>query len=187
MKIGIDFDDTIIAQFRVVVEILNAKFGFDMKYEDVSHWNWPSEHYPMTKQDILDVVYDFNPIHCNPTDPKVSKYFNKIAKKHYVRVITARWGKIDLAHKIYLTLQKLGIEHYESIILCGKNLKQDYGFDVIVDDNPNLASGIINSGITSPYLILFNQPWNWSVECEKYSNITRVNNWKQVYNVIKTL
>lgn len=186
MRIGIDLDDTIIAQFGIVVEKLNERFGFDIEYNDVAYWNWPSDHYPMKKQDILDIVYKIKPADCELTDPKIAKYFNKIGKKHDIDIITARWGDKYLARDIYLALKGFGIGEYKNIILCGKKNKQGYGFDVLIDDNPNLANGIIDSN-NKTKLILFNQPWNWSIECEKYPHITRVNTWKQVYNVIKSL
>ena len=101
MKIAVDLDDTIIAQHRATVDILNKKYVFDIDYDKIYDWDMRKSNYDVDKELILDIVYHFRPYHCEPTDNKISKYFNKIGKEHEIDIVTARWGPILLKFDIF--------------------------------------------------------------------------------------
>ena len=61
------------------------------------------------------------------------------------------------------------------------DLKLKIEFEIYVDDNPNLVEPIKN--LKNRYLLLFNQPWNLDSICEQ--KIFRVNNWKEIYEIIQ--
>lgn len=185
MKIAVDLDDTIISQYDEVLKILNERHGLNIDYNKVAYWNWTQDNYEeITLEEILDIVYNFRPQYCKPTDPKIAKYFKKIYEKHDIDIVTARWGYDFLEEDIHEALYKLDL-YYDHVVLCGRKNKQHMGYDLLVDDNPNLANGMI--GMESPYLIVFDRPWNWSIECEKHPTFFRAKDWKQVYNVIRSL
>lgn len=198
MKIAVDFDDTIISQYDEVLKILNKRHNLNIDYNKVSYWNWTQDNYDeVTRDEIMDIVYNFKPQKCKAIDPHVAKYFNKIACKWTTDIVTARWGPPYMGYDIKDALNNLNLKYYHNIILCGKKYKQYMQYHLIIDDNPNLANGIIkdwkNGGLHTdryPYvtkLILYDRPWNWSVECDKYPFLFRANDWKQVYKIVKSL
>jgi 5'(3')-deoxyribonucleotidase len=193
MRIAIDFDDTIILQYAEVIKILNKRHGLNIDYNEVSYWNYTQDNYEeVTLEEILDIVYHFKPYDCKPVDKHIANYFNKITKKHDVDIVTARWGNDRLYMDIQYTLYLLGLRDYKDIILSKNNHKQDMGYDLIVDDSPNLPKALLEDWFGGaimfelPTVIVYDQPWNWSIECEKYPFLHRAKDWKQVYNIVKS-
>ena len=186
MKIGIDFDDTIVDQLKDIVDILNKKRGYNIKFRDITHWKWLREEYPITKEELLTEIYDYNPCWCQPTDSRIAKYFNLISAEHIVDVVTARIGPPYLPHLIYDTLIKFGLKHIHNLIIVKNTWKQDLKYDVLVDDHPLMTENVIANG-NNVKIILYTQPWNKYIDCDKYENVYRAKNWRQVYEIIKSL
>lgn len=184
MKIAVDFDDTIVLQYAEVLKILNEKYDINIDYNKVGYWCWTQDNFPVvTLEEILDIVYNFKPYDCQPVDKYLTKYFNKLTKEHYVEIVTARWGEDCLEMDIWRTLSKYRLKGFHDIVLSGNGDKQHLNYEVYVDDSPNLAEAFMKShyGI----LILYDQPWNWYIECDKHWNLFRAKDWKQVYKIIK--
>ena len=185
MRISCDLDDTIISQYSEVLKILNERHNLNIDYNKIAYWNYTQDNYDeIDIKEILDIVYNFKSYRCQPVDQHLTKYFNKLTKENLVDVVTARWGDDNLNVDIWVTLTMLKLKDYRNIILSGNNHKQNLNYDIYIDDSPNLAKSIIG---TEKILILYNQPWNWFIECDKHWNIFRARDWKQVYKIIKSL
>ena len=165
---------------------MSGRYCVDIDYNKVSHWCWTQETYPVvTLEEILDIVYNFKPYDCKPVDKYLTKYFNKLTKEYFVDVVTARWGDDGLEMDIWKTLSKYKLKGFHDIVLSGNGNKQHLDYEVYVDDSPRLAECFME--IDNAILVLYNQPWNWYIECDQHWNIFRAKNWKEVYKIIKSL
>ena len=66
------------------------------------------------------------------------------------------------------------LKGFHDIVLSGNGNKQHLDYEVYVDDSPNLAESFMETD--NAILVLYNQPWNWYIECDMHWNIFRAKN-----------
>lgn len=188
MKIGIDIDN-VISNFNEV--LLNEYIKHDKELRNTGIINKDAEYirrgmFDWTKAEEQD-FYQNNIERIAKSlgvidDAK--EYIDKLkANGHYIYIITGRdngeytdpynmtkqWLK---NHDIYyneLILTDAYDDHAKSKICIENNI------DIMIDDSVRICEDCIHSGINT---ILMDTPYN------KYSDIKRVNNWKEIYEYI---
>lgn len=184
MIIYVDLDGVIWNSHEIMVEIYNKKYNKNITINEIINWNFFSKK-------IFKKIY-------TETCKKISNYQVLDIFSHYymflfndkyiVNILTHHWNGIKKIEKCLLGLNmKKGLE-YNKIIKPKKNKsKINYmkNHSIIIDDNPILVDKIKNHD--HKYLLLYDSPWNKSVNCDEYRNVFRVHNFREVAEKIEQL
>lgn len=188
MKIAVDIDGVLLDLVITFCEIFNEKYNMHYTKEDVSNWEFFND-WNISEEEAFGIFYQIyeNTMVVPFIDEDASKFMKKLNLDHDVYILSARTSlyKAQIIKKLNLHNIKKG-EHYNELILVHHkpyDQKQNYKFDIYIDDNPHLAETIKKT--KERYLLLYNQPWNQNFICK--NNIIRVYNWKEVYETIMSL
>ncbi len=182
MNIGIDIDDTITNTFDYLMPYIAEYFNTDIKYlktNNISYSNLPEE-WKKKEFELAKTYYD-KVILNTPIKLDAVKYIKKIKElKHSIIIITARNTNmyVDPYKLSTEQLKKHGI-YYDKLICSFDKAKvcMEENIDLLIDDS------IYNCELTNKLKIetlLFNCKSNNNIE----TRLTRVNNWKEVYDYI---
>ena len=188
MKIAVDVDGVILDSMVQFCQICNKRFGMHHVKDDATNWDF----YQDWKIPLGVLTETFRMLHENPMDtPIVDKNTPKIMEElqvtHQLDIITSR--EIHTRDPLINRLDSLGIHkgsHYGDIILSPtmpSDVKLTYNYDIFIDDNPNLATSIHE--YENKILLLFDQPWNRSVQDS--SIVVRVKSWKAILEYINSI
>ncbi|TFG26295.1 MAG: hypothetical protein EU532_10135 [Promethearchaeota archaeon] len=188
VKIAVDIDGVLLDLVITFCEIFNEKYNMHYTKEDVSNWEFFND-WNISEEEAFGIFYQIyeNTMVVPFIDEDASKFMKKLNLDHDVYILSARTSlyKAQIIKKLNLHNIKKG-EHYNELILVHHkpyDQKQNYKFDIYIDDNPHLAETIKKT--KERYLLLYNQPWNQNFICK--NNIIRVYNWKEVYETIMSL
>lgn len=178
MKILIDIDDTISNFGETLVNWLNKTHNTNYKKSDIANWEWfrdnfdnpwqPTEYKSFWKQ----IKIDKNAIY----------FIEKLAEEgHEIYLVSASFPSDTLGYKIRKTLSNFNenLINRNNVIICYN--KGMINGDIRIDDGiHNLYDGCIN--------ILYTQPWNIIFKNEENNPFfIRKDNWKEIYEFIKTI
>jgi uncharacterized HAD superfamily protein len=186
MKIAIDVDGVILDLMGEFCQIYNERFGTNYSKEDANNWDFYKD-WEMSLEFLTDT---FRYLHENPMrTPLIDRAAPEIMKvlqlTHETDIITSREAHTRKA--LIKRLDSLEIykdSHYTNILitpLSPTDVKLRYDFDIFIDDNPNLGKSINN--YENKILLLYSQPWNYSVQ--NAPKVVRVNNWNEILGYLK--
>ncbi|MDD5054545.1 MAG: hypothetical protein PHG04_04185 [Candidatus Nanoarchaeia archaeon] len=194
MKIAVDFDGVLMRTNEALIEVFNNKYGSDLKYNDITSWKmW--EIFNCKEEEVLSaflelVDYDWAKI---PMEPKANYFLGKMHPLCHLDILTDRTFIPNTLEKVENKLKLEGImkgTHYRNLIDTKGVDKKEFGYDLYVDDNPEMAKSEKGT------LILFDQPWNKEVKSKEFNDnlkileemlacpenkVFRAKNWSQVY------
>jgi uncharacterized HAD superfamily protein len=188
VRIAVDIDGVLLDLVITFCEIFNERYNTHYTKEDVSNWEFFND-WNITEEEAFEIFFQIyeNTMDVPFIDEKASEYMRKLNINHDVYILSARTSqyKSQIIEKLNFHNIKKGVHYKELILVHHKpyDQKQNYNFDVYIDDNPHLAETIKN--IKERYLLLYDQPWNQDFNCK--NNIIRVHNWKEVYDTIISL
>ena len=188
MRIAVDIDGVLLDLVITFCEIFNERYNTHYRKEDVSNWEFFND-WNITEEEAFEIFFQIyeNTMDVPFIDKDASEYMRKLNINHDVYILSARTSqyKSQIIEKLNNHNVKLGVHYNELILVHHKpyDQKQNYKFDVYIDDNPHLAETIEKT--KGRYLLLYDQPWNQDFVCK--NNIIRVHNWKEVYDTINSL
>ena len=177
--ICVDMDDTIENLLESWIRYLNIKYNLNKKTEEVTDWDMQVLYPELTKTQLYEPLLDSN--------------FWKLVTPKEDAIIYLR-QLFEEGHNIYIcTCSHYATikDKFESIILKYFNFidwnhciiianKQLISCDIMIDDGiHNLVGG-------NYYKFLFTSPYNKNYNAEE-NGMTRVSNWKEVYEKIQIL
>ena len=182
LRIAVDIDGVLLDLVVNFCDIFNKKHGTSYNKNDINNWEFFNE-WNISEEEAFEIFFEIyeNTMSVPFIDEAAPEYMEKLNKIHDVYILSARASeyRAQLIEKLNLHGIKKGDQYIDLILLHHKPYasKQDYNFDVYVDDNPHLANAI--RLMKDRYLLLYDQPWNQNFICE--NNIIRVHNWNEVY------
>ena len=175
MKILIDMDDVLTTCVSVWVNMLNKKYGTNVKYVDVLYWDLHLLFPHLTRDQILEPLgqkefWD----QVEPLDNAI-KYVKQLKEcGNKIIIVTASYpasyqykGTVINKFFPFIDFDDIVVAHNKGLIAG----------DVLIDDNPkNLES-------REGYGILFTAPHNKAYQVDN-KKIFRANNWDEVYKLV---
>jgi uncharacterized HAD superfamily protein len=186
MKIAIDIDGVLLDIVVNFCEIFNKKHGTSYIKKDITNWEFFND-WNLSEEEAFEIFFQIyeDTMSVPFIDETAPDYMEELNRNHEVFILSARASQYrsQIIEKLKLHGIRKGEQYIKLILVHHKPYasKQDYEFDVYVDDNPHLAEAI--KSMKDRYLLLYDQPWNQNFLCE--NNIIRVYNWKDVYKKIK--
>jgi hypothetical protein len=102
--------------------------------------------------------------------PGAKETILELEKEHEIYFLTSK--RKDMEAWTRVVLQREGLAHIRLVNnMTDNKAKDEYLYDVLIDDNPNIAH--------YKKLILFDRPWNRYVKTE-----TRISSWSELKGVL---
>lgn len=185
--IAVDVDGILANQVLPLLPKIAAKFGVDLKYENVTEWDLP-----LANTDIATLIRDEQKskeyILSLPTIAGASIAMNKLIKKYKVAIVTARPPESDPWTKQWLIENDIPYDDYFN---QKEGTKQNIAAAVslLIDDyQKNIEEFLSNSNGAA---ILYSQPWNGNRDTlHDYiakGRLVVVDNWEEVVSTVRRL
>lgn len=177
LNIGVDIDGVIADQVSGVLPLVNYQLGTSYKFEDWKWWNFISDVSDIGIGELLrlmEISWEKETIPL--MEEGIVKTLHEIKKIGRLTIISARTFKSH--SKVIETLQRWGIDYDAIVLLTGKEEKQDYPLDVLIDDHPTI-------GYSEMPLIVIDQPWNQEIKEDWHT--VRVSSVKDAIPILKEL
>lgn len=199
-KVGVDWDDTSITHFELLIRYLNEVWGLKINYEEITGTSW-GKKYGLGPNDENSIMYGF--WHFRPEDGQPPYYergkpidgategLAAIARiGGQSAVITAR-----LKHQQAFTKSQmnrffpgffpLGDHYSENPYHGGKGktkpqIARKLGVDIAIEDSYYQARAYASAGIP---VVLLEKPWNR--EYDLTEGMTRVPSWEQIVEQVQ--
>lgn len=182
MRLGIDIDDTITNTYECVIKEIADHYRID--YNELLNRNlkytyfFDSDEFPKYDRFVVDKFSDISPK--VPIKADALEFLSKLHDEgNEIIFITARhYGEYNDPYNITLNyLNKYNIPFDKIIVGALDKAKAciDEDIDLFVDDNISNCEKVIESGIDT---LLFNARFN------SESNLKRVYNWEDVYDLV---
>jgi len=194
LNIAFDIDGVYIPLMNVLIGKANEMYGFKIRIEDVTKYEvW--ECTPLTKEmfhKIFEELIKEDILRYLKVEEGAQKVINKLYdnKNNRIYHLTARevwWGKNAREHtieclksnNIKFDEDKLILDHEKTLLVEELNL------DYIVEDTLYKVKEIAGKN-KNVMVLLMDRPWNQCGEIDgnKYGNITRVYNWREIGNIL---
>ncbi len=185
MRIAVDIDGVLLDIVVNFCDIFNKKHGTSYDKKDITHWEFFND-WNISEEEAFEIFFQIyeNTLSVPFIDETAPEYMEELNQSHEVFILSARASQYrsQIIEKLNLHGIRKGIQYIKLILVHHKPYasKQDYKFDIYIDDNPHLANAI--KSMKDRYLLLYDQPWNQNFLCS--NNIIRVYNWKDVYEKI---
>jgi len=176
MKIGIDVDGVISDFVGTFKEIVKKRYNVSLNEKDIREHDLykilgikPEEAFELVQETLS---HDLKP------QIGAVESINQLYRSHKIIILTARPPEtLDITKK---WLEKHNIMHHDLIYSKeGSKFEYDGKLDVIIDDH---LREIINWIGKIPIVIVYNHPWNKSLNVKK--NFLRANNWNDILKII---
>lgn len=178
LRILCDADDTIENLTVHWLDVLNNRYNYNVKKEDLKIWDMTAAFPELSKEAVLEPLYE-EKFWDNITPIEDSGYYlnRLIDEGHELYIVTASIPETFDA-KVRKLIQLFPFLCHSQIILSHN--KQQIDGDVLIDDGVhNLIGGRYRK-------LLFHQPNNSYFKEDDY-DITRVFSWKDVYAEISAM
>ena len=182
LRIAIDFDDTIADQTAILLPLMNWKLGTATKAEELE---WDFFHRNQITEDAFWQIHDlYDSTYLRRAMPPVDPYAFPVVKElvrkgHKVDIVTRNEKRGHDSIRAWLFMHGLDLR-VRPIGRGGGDAKARLGYDVFVDDNPQLADVIRRH--PSKRLVIYERPWNRKVEVGR--NIFRASDWLEVREIL---
>jgi len=180
MKIAIDFDNVLVDSSKLLIEIYNKKYKKNITFNDINKWNFWGKNafeyiYPRSCKRVREVIL---------LDENIPHYLFLLNNKHDVDILTqSRCGINAMIKRLEQLNIKKGIEYID--LIKTRTKKVEYQYSVFFDDNPQMVYDI--QKYPSKYLLLFDCPWNASIDSNEYRNVFRIHEWHNILEKIEMI
>ena len=185
MRIGIDIDDTMADTFDFMMPYVAEFFNMDLEYlkENNISYNTLTDEMKKRENEFAKTYFD-TIAPDTPFKPDAKEYVDKIKQLgNEIIIITAR-DKTLYEDEYKATIKELKNNNiYYDKLICNRDkatVFETEKIDLVIDDSIKYCTDANQLGIET---ILFNSKKNINQESELY----RVNNWKEVYEKVKSL
>lgn len=176
MIILIDMDDTIEQLLRAWLKGVNERYGYSVRYEDMTSWDVSAPYHGLTKEQVYSIPDE--PGFWGTVEPiegaaEVIRSF--MDEGHEVYIVTAT-PYISVAEKMEdLLFRWFPFITWDQVIITRR--KQLIRGDVLIDDGVHNLEG-------GDYIkILMTAPHNRDYDA-KGNGMIRVNNWEEIREVV---
>lgn len=178
LTILVDMDDTIENLSEAWVAYLNNRYGTSVSVSDISSWDISQAFPTLSKSEIYGALKETELWGAVKPLPGAVKYLKKLVEDgNEVFIVTASHPDTVEAKMNLVLFQYFPFIPYQNVIISSR--KQMISGDILIDD------GVHNLG--GKYMgMLFTANHNRTVSDDELSelNAVRVNNWKEVYELI---
>lgn len=178
LTILVDMDDTIENLSEAWVAYLNNRYGTSVSVSDISSWDISQAFPTLSKSEIYGALKETELWGAVKPLPGAVKYLKKLVEDgNEVFIVTASHPDTVEAKMNLVLFRYFPFIPYQNVIISSK--KQMISGDILIDD------GVHNLG--GKYMgMLFTANHNRTVSDNELSelNAVRVNNWKEVYELI---
>ncbi len=180
MKIALDVDGVLADIISVWLEQYNKSHKKSVTTEDIVKWDFWKE-LGFDKYEFYEELSNCwsRWTEVPPLEQGIANAVEKLHSVGTVHIVTAR----DAASTKYVKrwLEHNGIKYDDYVpVLRGRD-KADLDYDIFIDDSPQNVIGIASKGKN---VLLYDQPWNRSVNNQK---IVRIKKLHEAVNVISDL
>lgn len=179
MVILIDMDDTIEQLLKAWLRAVNERYGYSVRYEDVTSWDLSAPFPGLTREQVYAIPDEpgfWGTV--EPIEGAPEAILRLMNEGHEVYIVTAT-TYLSVAEKMEdLLFRWFPFIKWEQVILTSR--KQLIKGDVLIDD------GIHNLEGGDYVKILMTAPHNRSYDAES-NGMIRVNSWKEVESVLSKL
>lgn len=196
MKIGIDLDDTVFYTAKVMIKygdifqkeisgkaINKDNFGLiENRYYLNALYNWNQQ----TKIEFFYKYYKNILEECEMI-PKANEIIQKLKEeRNSIHFITARLMNVEGCDTKNITIKTLDNNNipYDSLNLHISNklaFCKEHDIEILIEDSFDTCKELVDNGISA---ILMTTKMNEKIDAK---NVTRVNNWDEVYKEIKNI
>ncbi|MPM08410.1 hypothetical protein SDC9_54722 [bioreactor metagenome] len=181
----LDLDDVLNDQNNLWVQHLNSRFGFCVKYDDISEWNMSKFFPSLNAKELYEPVLSDQLIHKMTAPPEAKRITNEWNRRGHKIVVTTATSTKNIDSKVDWLYGNYEWFSYEQLILTHR--KQLVMGDVLVDDGVHNLIPDVHTRIEPVYTKLcFDRPWNRSFDCEA-NGIARVHSFSEIDEVIRKL
>lgn len=172
-----DFDDVLINFCEVWVELINEQNGTLVNIKDITEWEISKFFPTLTEEQIYKPLYE-GKIWDKVTPLRGAVNYLKRLKEdgHKVYIVTSSHYKTIETKTEKVMFKYFPFIDISDVIVCHN--KQMIMGDFLIDDGIHNLINISCSGI------LMTQPHNINYDISMYDNITRVYDWKGIYDII---
>lgn len=192
LKVSVDCDGVLMKTSCAICELINLMTYRNYKFKDINSWDfwekegwskqfWEAYNY-FDRQGrlnikpydyyLFDALTDINSIIGGKFDIVTAN--NQDSAAHIEDWMLWNWYSMGYEMRYpKFEIKCLGR------VTCKEKLS--LGYDIYLDDNPNMAAEIVN--FPEKQMILFNCPWNKHIKSN--NQVTRVESWKEVPDLIK--
>lgn len=192
MKIGIDLDEVLGPFTEPFMNFHNKKYGTRILLNQVNNYDFHSL-LGITEEESIGRVYRFYEsdefYSIKPLDGAVEAIETLHEIGHHLELITARPKIMEVKTRNWINKyfpDKFSNIHItNSYALEGTSVKKSevckkQNIPLIIDDSPHHAIDCASAGVDA---ILLNYPWNLNVAMPE--NVTRVNSWKEIIEILQ--
>jgi len=147
---------------------------------DITKWNYFEKHvYEYIFKKTWKRIYELELI-----EETIPYYLYLLNGKYEIDILTKTGFSLSGMTKRLSQLNiRKGLE-YNNIIKTTEK-KIDFEYDVFIDDNPQMVEDMLTQ--EKKYLLLYDSPWNKSIDCSLYRNVFRVCNWNEILEKIEMI
>ena len=176
-----DLHSVLLEKFN---EVANRRVTVDM----ITRWDMVNSFKPGLTSSYDSAWEDYNAEQITSYEPNVGLLVGQICEVAPVDIVTAHMESSRRNIERWLALNHVP---YDKLVLVGSGdglnkLTTDNGYDVFIDDNPNLAE----KAPSSVFVLLYSQPWNQQVHMpDGNRNVIRIRSLReapQLLNQIQT-
>ena len=174
MNILVDLDDVLNNLCEVWVNYLNNRYNLSVHKEEITSWYFHKAYPTLTEQQVISPLYEEALYDTLEPNQEAIYYLEKLSKKHNIFIVTSTPYEVaDYKFKKVLYNNFPFIPKENIIITKQKHLING---DVLIDD-------CIDNLLNGNYIkFLFTQPHNATLTLP--DDITRVDNWEQIYHLL---
>lgn len=159
IRVSVDVDSVLADIHKPFIQEYNNRHGTDVSVEHFTDWDFGDSE--VTTDDYLDITQEIweswgedIPMMDTSAPEKVAEIHNR-DEIHFVDIVTARQG---VEEEMQEWLDGMGITEYGRFYSV--NDKAEKGYDIYIDDNPNLYPNLM----FYQFQYLKDRPYNRSVE-----------------------
>ena len=188
MKIGVDIDEVVASFMKEYLRYHNLKHNSSYVLEDITSYNLWECGVHSSKKESVDEVNEFqNTIYFDSIGliEGAKEGLSNILKKYFPFFITSRPSRLKNKTKLFFhkNFQMNGCDFIFSAEIYGGKTKaeicRELGLRTMIEDHPLYALDCAKNGIKT---LLLDKPWNKNYE--KHENILKVNNWKEIGEIL---
>lgn len=159
MRIAVDMENVLADPKSWFLEVYNDRHGTEYRIDDVTHWDWVQDEIEF--DEFMQTINNGWRSHTDEIaalDDDLCTCFHQLTTipDSTVDIVTARTG---VEREMQQWLDRHDVTEYDEFISIDPyDTKATLGYDIYIDDNPNLATNLDSD--QTQYLVTW--PWNQS-------------------------
>jgi 5'(3')-deoxyribonucleotidase len=135
--LALDFDSVLAATQHVAFDLMLGP-DHDYSYDDIEDWEWGFRQFGKNRYlSALWHAWTLRPSEIEPMEENLSQKVAALHSKYNVHIVTAHPDHPGISEGKQQWLAEHGIGH-EDFVVVNMTSKSELGYDVFIDDNPNL-------------------------------------------------